>query len=59
MTDLGWAEALIVFGLAALAALWAFGEIVARFSTDDEWDDVAERKRRIERQAKIQSGEYR
>ena len=58
MTDLGWAEALIVWFLVAGVVLWAFGEIADKFGTKDDWDHVAEGKRRMAKRAKKLSGEF-
>ena len=56
-------DAEIWLGLTCLLLLgvWVFVEIAHRFGPgdQDEWDEVADRKRRTERRAKLQSGEFR
>lgn len=54
-----WATGLIWVVVVATVVPWLFAEIADRFGTRDDWDEVAERKRQIERKAKIQSGEFR
>ena len=54
-----WQVGLILVIVAAIVVPWVFAEIAATFGTRNDWDDVAERKRRIERRARLQSGEFR
>ena len=56
---MSWREGLILWLLFGGIAMAVWGAIADQFAKPDEWDSVAERKRRIERQAKIQSGEFR
>jgi hypothetical protein len=53
-----WQVGLILVLVAAIFVPWLFAEIAAQFGTRDEWDEVADRKRQIERNARRQSGEF-
>jgi len=55
---MSWAHGLILVLFAATALPYLFCMIADRFGADDEWDEVAERKRRTERRAKKLSGEF-
>jgi hypothetical protein len=59
MIDMGWQAGLILVLIVAIVVPWLFAEIADTFGAKDDWDDVAERKRQIERRAKLQSGEFR
>ena len=56
---MSWAEGLILWMLFGIGALWVFAEVASRFNQPDEFDHTAERKRKIARKAKLQSGEFR
>ena len=54
-----WQLGLILWLAGGLAVMWIWAEIAERFSRpSDDWDSVADRKRRIERRAKKLSGEH-
>ena len=55
-----WQTGILLWLAGGLGVMWIWAEIAERFSRPtDDWDSVAERKRRIERRAKLQSGEFR
>jgi hypothetical protein len=54
-----WQAGLLLWLIGGMAAMWVWGEIIERFSRPtDDWDRVADRKRRTERKAKQISREY-
>ena len=53
-----WQQGILLWIAGGLAVMWVWGEIAARFSKPDEWDSVADQKRRTERKAKKLSGEF-
>ncbi len=58
MSDLSWSHGFALWLLIAGVVAWLAGEILHRFGPrDDEWDEVAERKRLTEKRAKKLSGE--
>ena len=58
---MSWKYGLILVIVVAIFVPWLFSEIADRFGTrdDDEWDDVAERKRQIAKRARDLSGEHK
>lgn len=55
---MSWSAGLIVVIVLALVVSWLFGTIAERFNRPDEYDHVAERKRKLARRAKQQSREF-
>ncbi|MEY4471866.1 MAG: hypothetical protein RL671_170 [Pseudomonadota bacterium] len=56
---MSWQAGLILVLIVAIGVPWLVSEITSAPELDEDWDEVAERKRQIERRAKIQSGEFR
>ena len=55
---MGWQLGLILVIAVAIFLPWLFAVVADRFGTrDDEWDWVAEQKRRTAKRARHQSGE--
>ena len=55
---MSWAMGLSLWIIAGGAVAWLFGAIAQR-GRGEEWDQTAARKRRIERRAKLLSGEFK
>jgi hypothetical protein len=57
---MSWATGLILWLLFGIGALWLFAEVSSRFSKpSDDWDWVADKKRRTARRARHQSREFK
>lgn len=56
---MGWVMGTIVVIALAIFVPWLFAEIAAKFGTENDWDHVADRKRKTARRAQLQSREYR
>ena len=59
MDELTWAQGLSLWIIGGGFVAWLFGVLASRGRCDEEWDNVADRKRRIARRAKQLSGEYK
>lgn len=55
---MSWQVGLIVVIVFAIVLPWALAEIASTFGSQDDWDQVAARKRQIERNARKQSREF-
>ena len=56
---MSWAMGLSLWIIAGGIVAWVFGAIAQRGRGDQQWDETADRKRRIERRAKLLSGEFK
>lgn len=59
MTDLSWQWGLILVVLCATVLPWLFALIADKFGTEDDWDHVAETKRRTAKRARQLSREFK
>ena len=57
---MNWITGSILIVIVAIFVPWLFSEIAHRYGNhDDEWDEVAERKRKLARRARDLSGEHK
>ena len=54
-----WQTGVILVVIFACVVPLFVARIISDFGTTDDWDDVAERKRRIEKRARLMSGEFK
>lgn len=59
MSELSWQHGLILVVILAGIVPWVIAQIIHDFGTRDDWDHVAEQKRRNAKRARHISGEFR